>query len=276
MNIDDTRIITVRSYASMDRNPVSDELFLSVEHPSVADQKFAFHYRMKRTHDTVERIKWYVQNSYKILVIIRGCPGSGKSTLARTILKECNITNNPYIHIHSTDNFFYLNGRGRYIMERDRLEQAHKWNGANVLNVIRQYLTPIIVDNTNTRLSHMEEYASMAVSAGYVIEVIEPDTPWAFDIDQLKLRNTHNIPEDRLYFMLKKYDHNVTAATLLDEYNLKYSPRQSPPQRGCRTLGDPQLINLFEHIYETIIEKAKMEIRRQHYENKSASAEETL
>jgi NEDD4-binding protein 2 len=247
------------SYASMTQKPASENAARATNEngtrprpPYILYQGYTSYDRLKRTRDSIERVKWYVRNSFKIMVILRGCPGSGKSMLAETIIKECCINNNPFMHIHSTDNYFCLDGRGQYRCEIDRLTEAHHWNQVNVLNVVRQGLTPVIVDNTNTQLWEMEMYASMAVSNGYEIEVIEPDTHWAFSLDQLAAKNTHGVQEDVLRTMLDRYEHNVIAETLLKNFCLTYSPGQLPPQRGVRNLSDPALVNVFERIYQAV------------------------
>jgi transcriptional regulator of acetoin/glycerol metabolism len=123
------------SYASMAQKPASENAVQAANEkatrprpPFILYQGYTSYDRLKRTRDSMERVKLYVQNRFRIMVILRGCPGSGKSTLAKTILKECNINNNPFAHIHSTDNYFCLNGRGQYKREIEKLTEAHNWN----------------------------------------------------------------------------------------------------------------------------------------------------
>lgn len=34
------------------------------------------------------------------------------------------------------------------------------------------------------------------------------DTPWAFDVEELMKRNSHNVPKDKIIDMLQKYEEN--------------------------------------------------------------------
>lgn len=141
---------------------------------------------------------------------------------------------------------------GTYQHDSTKLGNAHSWNQKNVLYVIHEGLTPVIIDNTNTKIWEMEAYARMAVCAGYEIEVIEPDTPWAFQIAKLMQKCIHQISVETMRMMLARYDYNVSPSLLLKSFHLEYSPDNTPPQTGTTELTNPSLVSLFEDLYNTI------------------------
>lgn len=240
---------TALSYAAAAKTVApTTEPVARVKPPYMVYQGYTSYDQIKRTRDSLERVKLFVKDGFKIMVLLRGCPGSGKSTLAKKIIEECGVENNIYQHLHSTDNFFYLNETGQYQMDVERLPEAHRWNQVNVLHVAREGLTPLVIDNTNTRAWHMVEYAKIAVCAGYEIEVMEPDTPWAFKLQELVYRNRHDVPPNALMNMLEGYEHNVSALSLLRSSNLEYAADRRPPQLGVRRLTEPNLIQVFENI----------------------------
>ncbi len=230
--------------------PVYAEAVARTRPPDIIYSGFTSYDRIKRSRDSLERVKLYVRGGFKIMVLLRGAPGSGKSYMACKLIKECgdDLIDRYYHHVHSTDNFFYLNKKGVYQFEPDKLDKAHHWNNVNVLHAIREELTPIIVDNTHTQMWEMKTYASMAVCAGYELEVMEPDTAWAFNIVQLTKKNQHGVSKASITAALNRYEHNVTALSLLKYYNLEYSCQNAPPQMGVRELQNRCLVDIFNSI----------------------------
>lgn len=220
--------------------------------PDILYSGYTSYGKIKKTRDSLERVKLYVQESFKIMVILRGCPGSGKSYLAKSIMEECGITNNYYYYIHSTDNYFYLNKKGIYLFDAEKLPEAHRWNQINVLHVAREGLTPIVIDNTNTQMWNMQDYVKIAVCAGYEIEVMEPDTFWAYNVSYLAKKNHHCVPKEKIKLILEKYEHNISALSLLKNFNLEYTPGNAPPQIGTIILKNPELKIVFDNIFNII------------------------
>src|ERR1700761_7888397 len=54
--------------------------------------------------------------------------------------------------------------------------------------------SPIIVDNTNIKCWEMTEYLKIAVKFGYLVEIVQPNTPWSQSVDALVKRNIHDVP----------------------------------------------------------------------------------
>lgn len=132
----------------------------------------------------------------KTLYIIRALPGAGKSTLAAML--------GPKENVFSTDDYFMKDGK--YLFDGSKIGKAHAWNQARVKAAIQSGLDPIIVDNTNTQLWEAKPYVQMAVDAGYDIQVVEPNTPWRFDLDELEKRNVHGVSKDILKRMLDRWE----------------------------------------------------------------------
>ncbi|XP_019851637.1 PREDICTED: uncharacterized protein LOC100633468 [Amphimedon queenslandica] len=80
---------------------------------------------------------------------------------------------------------------------------------------MREGKTPVIIDNTNTTAWEMKPYVIKALELKYVVEFMEPDTSWKFNVDQLERHNTHGVARESLERMLERYQHNVTADTVL-------------------------------------------------------------
>src|SRR5690554_3682343 len=112
----------------------------------------------------------------KTMWILRGCAGSGKSTLATNLsrkLEQCCV-------LSSDDYFTYDNS---YMFDISMLGAAHSWNQWRTRKLCELGRTNIIIDNTNTTFREIKPYVDIAKEFGYKIKIIEPDTPWKFDVE---------------------------------------------------------------------------------------------
>lgn len=144
-----------------------------------------------------------IDEGYKVLVLLRGLPGSGKSYLAQSIIKHCKF--DPRLHIFSADDFFY-DVNGDYVYNVNRLSEAHEFTHNRTLKKMREGWSPVIIDNTNMKQWEMYPYVKFAIKYHYVIEILEPVTPWARSPWQLAERNRHKVPRDKISLMLEKYE----------------------------------------------------------------------
>src|SRR5690606_1663060 len=92
------------------------------------------------------------------LILMRGLPGSGKSTLAQELAGDDG-------QIHSTDDLFMIDGK--YQFNPDLLSLNHAKNVENVSHAMQRGVTPIVVDNTNTRAYEMKQYVLLANKYNY-------------------------------------------------------------------------------------------------------------
>lgn len=184
---------------------------------------------IKSNSSAYERTLMLIREGVKLMVILRGPPGIGKSFLAKQILNEtCLDMPNYKRHIFSSDDFFITNNI--YFFVPELLSEAHNWNQRNVSKAIKDQVSPIIVDNTNTQAWEMRVYADMAVSAGYDLEIVEPDRIGTIKESELAKRNVHNVPKAKIRNMIDRYERNITPHLLLTHFQLRYSLANMPPQ----------------------------------------------
>ncbi len=134
---------------------------------------------------------------------MRGVSGSGKSTVADQMVGEG-------VKL-STDDFW----GPAYEYDEERIAEAHMWNQDRSQSAMEKGLSPIVIDNTNTKAWEMKPYVEMAIRYGYQIEMMEPDTSWQFDVLALTQKNTHDVPREVIQDMVDGYEHDVTVDDVL-------------------------------------------------------------
>lgn len=131
---------------------------------------------------------------------MRGCPGSGKSFLAK---KNCLWFQGIIL---GADQYFE-DEEGNYNFDLSKLNEAHEWNLKRVEGSMKIPIPQIYVDNTNTRLWEMKKYVELAQKYGYEVSFMVANSPWAWDIDELFNRNTHNVPRETIERMVNRFEH---------------------------------------------------------------------
>jgi NEDD4-binding protein 2 len=147
-------------------------------------------------------------NVTKKIILIRGLPGSGKSTKAKELAGE-----NP--NIFSTDDFFVNSDTGKYEFDPKLLGRNHSLNVKRTEKAMQEGVTPIIVDNTHTRFFEMKKTVELAQKYGYEVEFHEPDTDWAWNVEELAKKNTHGVPLEAIQRMKDRWDKNPTVDDIL-------------------------------------------------------------
>ncbi|CAA9999050.1 unnamed protein product, partial [Nesidiocoris tenuis] len=175
---------------------------------------------------------------------MRGCPGSGKTYLVQQLAHNLaslvpDALDTVDHHIFSADDFWVNPTLGKYLFNAEYLEYAHLWNQKLVRQASSEGRSPIFVDNTHTRMWEMKAVASIAVEYGYVVEILEPPTRWAFSEAELVKRNSHGVHREAIRRMLERYEHGIKPKHLLAQYNLNYPPNLEPPQRWTVTFDAP-------------------------------------
>jgi len=148
-------------------------------------------------------------------IIVRGLPGSGKSTLAdeisTTFIDEYQGDHDRIAAILSTDGYF-TDDDGNYEFDMSELSNAHKWNIKNAVDEMMEYKTPlVIIDNTNTCKWEALPYVLIAETAGYDIEIREPDTEWKTNVRELMKHNKHGVPVFAIINMRKRWETDFTV-----------------------------------------------------------------
>lgn len=204
-------------------------------HPAVTDSVIISNYinweKLSKNESPINRILYLVSKGFKVLVLMRGCPGSGKTYQATNILNLCykNVEANDFIF--SADKYFINKHTGIYNFNRLKLNAAHQWTYNNALKAVQHEVTPVIIDNTNCKCRNMEMYVKLGVINGYWIEIVEPISEWAWDVQKLFEVNAHKVPFDTIQLMLNTYEHkNITVDLLLTKFGLKYYKKNKPPK----------------------------------------------
>jgi hypothetical protein len=85
----------------------------------------------------------------------------------------------------------------------------------------------------------MKPYVECAVRNGYVLELLEPSTPWRYQESELTRRNVHGVPRQQIQNMLARFEKNLTGKLLLAKLGLKYSVGSKPPQPAANAPPPP-------------------------------------
>ena len=136
---------------------------------------------------------------------MRGLAGSGKSSIAKELGKGGAI--------FSTDDFFIINGKYQY--DPSMIGYAHTWNQGRAKKAIREGITPIVIDNTNVAGWQAKPYVEEAIANGYTVQIIEPNTPWKFNAEELAKRNKHGVPLEVIQEMIKEWEPNLSVNDIL-------------------------------------------------------------
>lgn len=115
-------------------------------------------------------------NSECRLILIRGLPGSGKSTYAKQIQQVFKIVRGVSISIQEAD--MYMGSR----FNPERLQSCHESCQTSTSKFISEggY---VIVSNTSTTREEMAPYIKIALKNKIKMKIIEPPTPWKYNIN---------------------------------------------------------------------------------------------
>lgn len=137
--------------------------------------------------------------------IFRGLPGVGKTKLANDLARQ--LASEKGAVILSSDDFF-LSNEGKFVFDKDKVQESHKWNFKNFRKAIEEGLSPIFIDNTNIKHFHYYHYIDYAQRHGYrVVVIIIPHN----DVSdkELEARTTHGANRDTIRKMRKNFDWEI-------------------------------------------------------------------
>lgn len=124
----------------------------------------------------------------KLVLILRGVAGSGKTTEAQRWLKR-----SPSAVIVSADPFMGIQFDFR------KLDWCHQMSLASFRDALGSH-DLIIVDNTNTRVSEMRSYVSLAREAGYDVLILQLNVDPRLGAS----RTLHSVPLDTVERQAKR------------------------------------------------------------------------
>lgn len=133
--------------------------------------------------------------------IMVGLPGSGKSTVAEQIAERAGEHGHDTA-IHSTDNYFMVNGK--YVFDREKIGWNHKQNQEAFKKSVRDRTHTIIVDNTNLIAKDRRVYAQYAKIGKYRVVYVVVGTFDEAAVLKCFASNTHGVPLETLNRMAKR------------------------------------------------------------------------
>jgi tRNA uridine 5-carbamoylmethylation protein Kti12 len=145
----------------------------------------------------------------------RGLPGSGKSFRTRRLVEQF-MANGLSVVVASSDDYFVCPCCKAYSWYADRLVDAHGWAQRKFESACAAGVDRVVVDNTNVSAQECRPYVQAAVGRGYEVVFLEPETPWAFDLDELARKNTHRVPREALEQMLRRWVPDMTVRKALE------------------------------------------------------------
>jgi predicted kinase len=121
------------------------------------------------------------------LVIIRGIPGSGKSTYAA----ECYPR---YIKLEA--DMYFINRNGDYKFDGAKIKDAHDWCFKTACILMNNGYN-VVVSNTFTRVSKMQNYLDHAKSVNILVNVIRMNNDFG---------SIHNVPVEVIQNMKDRFE----------------------------------------------------------------------
>jgi predicted kinase len=161
------------------------------------------------------------------LIIMRGLPGSSKSTQAKLLVGENGS-------IHSTDTV--IESFGDYSEHFKLMKETNDWskhgkmhklNLSNAIESMKEGKTPVVIDNTNLRLSESRPYIEAALEMGFNqnnIKIVDIGTGGK-TLQELADRNTHNVDLETITRMneIYKASGELTVKRIVETAGIKQS-----------------------------------------------------
>lgn len=142
-----------------------------------------------------------------MIFLLRGISGSGKSTLAKKLQDQLYGSNYPPT-IVSADSYFMQDDT--YNFDSTRLNVAHTVCQEKCrAGCCHGDDNHVIVDNSNTTWKEILPYLKIAKNSGVWAVELYPDTPWATNVEECFLRNTHGVPRETIQKMADRFEWNL-------------------------------------------------------------------
>ncbi|XP_055373309.1 NEDD4-binding protein 2 [Condylostylus longicornis] len=215
------------------------------KHPNV-DEKYN---ELILNDKKIKFIADHIISGHKIMVLMRGPPGCGKSYLARQLVKFLDPPGkyDYKTFICSADDYFY-DINDRYVYQPEKISDAHEFNQKKVRKKALEGWSPLIIDNTNIKIWEMLVYVQIAIQYGYLIEILEPLTPWRNSASKLAIKNKHGVTKEKIRRILMNYEPATKNQLLELMKNTRYTCslpqfRRYPPleiEDTCEKTSSPE------------------------------------
>jgi hypothetical protein len=136
--------------------------------------------------------------SPRLLIILRGLPGSGKSTIAKRLCESISGA-----VVCSADDYFTKDGV--YAFNPMEVPEAHNTCRNLAEHRMAQGYPAVIIDNTNTRLAHMEPYLLLAKKYGYQVVIKPVGGMRPENVEPYHKRQTHRVPISTMIRLANEY-----------------------------------------------------------------------
>ena len=141
---------------------------------------------------TPDNVQYLSQS--QVMFVMRGLPGSGKSTIVHQIHKLY-----PSAIVCSADQYF-IDQHGQYQFDVSLLKEAHQYSQNKAREACEAETNVVIVDNTGVKRWELVTYFKIATQNNYAVVLVEPRTPWKFNVRELVKKNSHQVDG----FIIKK------------------------------------------------------------------------
>ncbi len=140
------------------------------------------------------------------LVITHGVSGSGKSTMLKEWLNQpirlgSDLCYKDVTIVCATDDY-WIRPDGTYDWNRKLHDNAVEWNLNRINQACQDGCLYVVADSTNLTFRRVRPILDIARDCHYYIEVMEPQTSWRYDADELFFRNTHGLSLESIKEML--------------------------------------------------------------------------
>lgn len=177
----------------------------------------------------------------RVLIVLRGLPGSGKvgSRLFRFLVfaetRQSTLVSSLEGGLVCSADDFFINEAGKYMYDVKKIQQAHEWCQKRAVRMLEEGLSPVIVDNTNTMCWEARPYVATALANNYEVEILQPQTDWAFEPEELARKNRHGVPEAAIRKMLQRWEEDFTVERIMRSGGSKQ--QQAPPKAAVAAVA---------------------------------------